>query len=76
MEDMMNKSDREKIARQWGISPHLVKLPSEMTADELKSVAWEYGDYWTKRNAHAYGFREDGTCIGGRRIEVERIGML
>ena len=68
----MTSEQRERLAREWAISIEQIKLPSEMTAVQLESVAYEYGKVATRQDSHAYAVYLDGLRVG-RRIQIERV---
>ena len=71
----MTEDDRERVAYEWCISPAQVRVPSEMTPVQLNSVAFNYGVVYTRSDSHVYAIMPDGLRVG-RRVQIDRIGMM
>ena len=71
----MTDAERERVADEWRIPMEQVRVPSEMTPVQLNSVAFNYGAVYTRSDSHAYAIMPDGLSVG-RRVQIDRIGMM
>lgn len=68
----MTERQRQQVAYQWAISPEQVRLPSEMTPEQLASLDYEYGRAHRVDDRYVYAIRSDGMTVG-RRARLDRI---